>query len=285
MSILVTGATSQVGYFLLPKLSAGRVPVVALSRYPQEPVEGVNWRQGHLPDGLGAIRSLDGIISLGPLDGLMLWLSQQEQAPAPRLVATSSMSIVTKQHSAEESERLIVQRLQAGEAGVREQCERLGMAWTLIRPTLIYGAGIDRSLTPIARKAARWRIFPLPAGSGWRQPLHADDLAQALLLALACDGARGKVIELGGGERLRAQDMFERVRKSLPVATLPLRLSPGMLRVLRHWLPGFRGPLSRLDEDLVADNTDTMNLLGLSPRPFLPDARELGFHSMLAGRT
>lgn len=276
MSILVTGATSQVGYFLLPRLKAAQLPVVALSRCAQKPAEGVIWRLGSLPE-IPLMAQLRAVISLAPLESLALWLSRHEVRPAARLVATSSMSVLTKRHSGEVSEQLIVQSLEKGEAGVIRECARLGMACTLIRPTLIYGAGMDKSLTPVALKAARWRVFPLPAGRGWRQPLHADDLAQALLLALACEQAAGKILEIGGGERLSAQDMFKRVQKSVPVRTVPLNLGPKLLSLLPRFLPAFRGPLSRLNEDLIADNTDVENLLGLSPRVFLPDAAGLGF--------
>lgn len=282
MSILVTGATSQVGYFLLPRMLSAQLPVIALSRHPQQPVEGVTWCQGHLPE-IPLATKLHGIISLGPLESLAHWLSKHESPPAARLVATSSMSILTKRHSTQASERLTVGSLEAGEAGVIRECVRLGMAWTLIRPTLIYGAGIDKSLTLVAHKAARWRVFPLPAGRGRRQPLHADDLAQALLLALDCNETSGKVLELGGGERLTAQDMFERVRKNLPVRTLPVRLGPKLLSFMYRVLPKFRGPLSRLNEDLIADNADVRNLLGLSPRPFLVDAAGLGFGAPSSG--
>jgi hypothetical protein len=33
-----------------------------------------------------------------------------------------------------------------------------------------------------------------------------------------------------------------------------------------------RGPLTRLEANLIADNSDVQRLLGVSPRPFRPDA-------------
>ena len=64
-----------------------------------------------------------------------------------------------------------------------------GIACTVFRPTLIYGAGTDRSLAPIARFARRWRVLPVPLGAnGLRQPVHARDLAAACVAVLANAG-------------------------------------------------------------------------------------------------
>jgi nucleoside-diphosphate-sugar epimerase len=140
-----------------------------------------------------------------------------------------------------------------------------------LRPTLIYGAGSDKSLTPLARRAMRTRAFPRPIGGGLRQPVHADDIALATLAAI--DRPADRVLMLGGGERLTAGDMFARVQRSLPMATLPLPVPTWLLRLVRHAVPRLRGPLARLDADLVADNSELERLLDVHPRPFRPDAR------------
>jgi nucleoside-diphosphate-sugar epimerase len=118
----------------------------------------------------------------------------------------------------------------------------------------------------------RQRVFPLLAGRGLRQPVHADDIAQAVMAALDQPEAAGRVLPLGGGERLPASEMFARVRNSLPVATLPVPLPAWLLRLSRHAVPRLRGPLTRLEANLIADNSEVQRLLGVSPRPFQPDA-------------
>jgi nucleoside-diphosphate-sugar epimerase len=182
------------------------------------------------------------------------------------------MSAESKQASDVPAERAISQSLRDGEAALAAACERVGALWTVFRPTLIYGAGLDKSLTPIARRAIRLRVFPLPAGRGLRQPVHADDIAAAVLAALDHPESAGRVLPLGGGERLTAGEMFARVQRSLPVATLPVPLPAWLLRTGRHAVPRLRGPLTRLEADLIADNSELQRLLGVSPRPFRPDA-------------
>jgi nucleoside-diphosphate-sugar epimerase len=272
MSLVLTGATSQIGHYLRPRLAQRGVPVTAISRRPPaHALPNERWLQTDLAGGL-PLASLSGaetLVSFGPLDGLGHWLDAQSQLPFKRIIATGSMSVESKAASDDASERALVARLQAGEAGVQQTCRRLGIAWTIFRPTLIYGAGLDKSLTPIARRAMRTRLFPIPMAQGLRQPVHADDIAQAVIAAL--DGrADNRIIRIGGGERLAYQQMFKRVRDSLPVATLPVFVPHLALEVLTRLKPALRGPVSRLDADLVADNTPLIEQLGVHPRAFAP---------------
>ena len=187
-----------------------------------------------------------------------------------RVVATSSMSAESKIASPAAAERALAQRLRDGEVALASVCAARGIEWSTLRPTLVYGVARDRNLTPLVRRAARWRVFGLPAGAGLRQPVHADDVAMACVRALD-DGATGQVVPIGGGERLRASEMFARVRASLPFATLPLPVPAWAIALGARMPTPLRGPLLRLEQDLVADNTALEHLLGVQPRPFRPD--------------
>lgn len=269
-TVLVLGASSQLGHFLLPGLVATRVRVLALSRDPQPATPGVEWLRGALPRPPSIAEGAASICSFAPLDALAEWLDSGALPRLERVVATSSMSADSKQASPVAHERAIARRLHTGETALAQACARRGVAWTVFRPTLVYGAARDRSLTPLARRAVHWRVFALPAGTGLRQPVHAADVALAVQVAL--DGAAaGHVIPIGGGERLPASRMFERVRASVPVRTMPLRVPAPLVQLGARLLPSLRGPLSRLDQDLVADNGELERLLGVRPRGFAPD--------------
>ena len=270
MRVVVFGASGQIGRFLLPRLVAANAAVQAISRHPRDAAAGVSWLRGALPDAVPTLTATDALISLGPLDAFVAWLERTPLAGAPRVVATSSMSAVSKTTSPDAGERALGARLCDAEQRLAARCDALGATWTMLRPTLIYGAGMDRSLTPLARRAARWRVFPLPAGNGLRQPVHAEDVALAVLAALDRPQSAGQVIPLGGGERLTAAAMFARVRAALPIATLPLPIPRAALRIAGRMLPRLRGPLARLDQDLIADNAAAERLLGITPRPFAP---------------
>ncbi|HUA79332.1 MAG TPA: NAD-dependent epimerase/dehydratase family protein [Dyella sp.] len=272
MTVLVFGASSQIGRYLLPLLAARGEPVVAVSRSARTSTNEVTWLAGRLPDAVPVVEDISAIFSFGPLHAFASWLNRAELPHAPRVVVTSSMSAQSKRDSEVPAERDLSQRLRDGETAVADACATHGSEWTVLRPTLIYGAGLDKSLTPIARRAMRTRIFPLPAGRGMRQPVHAQDLAYAALAALDIAASAGKILPIGGGERLPVRDMFARVRQSLPVDTVLVPVPGWLLHVARRTAGPLRGPLSRLETDLVADNTEVARILGIEPRPFRPDA-------------
>lgn len=270
MTCIVFGGSGQIGQFLLPRLAALGAPVCALSRSAQADTPGVHWQRGSLPDAPGLPLEPTALVSLGPLTEFAEWLERAALRSQPRVVAMSSMSALSKAGSPDPAERAMIATLVAAEQRVIACCERRGLRWTLLRSTLIYGAGTDKSLAPIARAAMRWRVFPLPQGRGLRQPVHADDLALAVLGALERPESAGRVIAVGGGERLRADAMFARVRAGLPVWTLPLPIPRALFGMLVTLLPRRAAMVARLDTDLVADDADARRLLGLHARQFAP---------------
>jgi nucleoside-diphosphate-sugar epimerase len=275
---LVLGASGAIGRFLIPRLRERGCDVIALSRLPRAGTDPrLRWIVGDLHSTVPELPALDALYSLGPLDAFSRWFAQTRIAGTPHIVAFGSMSIETKRESEDAHERALATRLQHAEQGLVAVADARGCAWTLFRPTLIYGAGVDRSLTPIARFAQRWRVFPRLAGaSGLRQPVHAQDLASACIAASDNVRTRSRTYALGGGERLTFTAMLERVRESLPLRTLPL---PIPLAALRGTLriagaiglrPTHAGAIERLTRDLVADHAAAVADFDWAPREFRP---------------
>ena len=278
---LVLGASGQIGCFLLPRLLMAGHDVLALSRQQRTSRHAqLKWMAGDLFATMPESPPVDTIFSLGPLDGLATWLASSCLDGTPHIVAIGSMSIEGKRGSADPAEHALVETLRRSEAALADAAENRGCAWTLLRPTLIYGAGIDRSLSPLARFGARFRILPkVPFAHGLRQPVHASDLADVCLSTLGRDAARCRSFDLGGGERLSFADMLERVRRSLagPVLGVPLtpsmaRLALSVARTHPRWRSVGAAALERLQRDLVADDGPARRNLGWAPRGFHPTA-------------
>lgn len=268
--VLVFGASGSVGRFLLPQL-AQLHPAIAVSRAAR--VGASNWIRGDLNDQGMTWPQAETVISLGPLDAFATWLQRYPAATLRRVIALSSMSAESKRDSIDPHERALAERLRAAETLVMATAARRGVACTLFRPTLIYGAGMDRSLAPIARFARRWRLLPVPIGaSGLRQPVHARDLAAACAGVVANAATYGKIYALGGGERLRFDALLLRLRSALPGLVLPLPLPLIALRLLSRWRQAATfnpAAVARLRESLIADNRAAARDFGYAPVAFI----------------
>jgi nucleoside-diphosphate-sugar epimerase len=274
---VVFGASGAIGRFLLPRLLEAGHEVVAVSRAARTSGDArLRWIAGSLPGDVPSLPAGATIFSLGPLDVFAAWFASHGVRDA-RVIAIGSRSIETKKDSADASERDVAARLARAEASLGASAARL----TVLRPTLIYGAGLDRSLTPIVAFARRWHVFPYVAGAkGQRQPVHADDLASACV-ALAHAMPQRRVYDVGGSERIAFTEMLRRVRASLPFAALalpvPLAIAnagAGLARVSPAFRAASAGAIARMREDLLVDHSAAAADFGWSPRAFHPEPRD-----------
>ncbi len=277
---LVFGASGQIGEAQLARLAGAGWQVFAVSRLPRTPAGGVTWLTGEFANVGGLPEAVDVVFSTGPLDGFAQWYARGQVATR-RVVAFGSTSLDTKQASADAYERDIVARLQAAERLVFDTASANGAAATVLRPTLVYGAGRDQTLARIAAMGRRMGFFVLPRGAnGKRQPVHVDDLAHAALAVVDAPATHGKAYALPGGETLAYRDM---VARTLAALDPPARLWEVPMPVFRTalWLARKAGMMrgltddavARMREDLVFDASPARRDFGYARRLFEPDAK------------
>lgn len=278
-SALVFGGTGQIGAALLARLRAAGWYSFAVSREVREEQENTRWLRGEfdampeLPD------RVDAIFSTGPLDRFSHWYADAGIA-CPRVIAFGSTSIGTKHDSVDAGERDLAARLQDAEARVLATASARGARATLLRPTLVYGAGSDQTLSRIAAMARRSGFFVLPASArGRRQPVHVADLAAAALAVIDVPATHGQAYALPGGETVDYREMIGRTLAALQPAprliVLPSPLFALVVRAARATgrLQGLTGAaVARMREDLVFDAGPARRDFGYAPRGFRPDA-------------
>lgn len=274
---LVLGASGQVGYFLLRRL--GRDMIAVARNIPSwSSGERAKWQCLDLWTATEPPAATQ-LISAGPLDGCVAWLERVGAGALQRIVALSSMSAVHKQDSPDACERALAARLLEHEQRLLAFAERHGIACTLLRPTLIWGAGLDRSLTPYAQRAARRGFAFIPAAaSGLRQPVHADDLAAICIALLARTPATPAPLELGGGERLPLAELLARCVHSVDARALRVPMPRALLAAAGAAASrlGFEsGAVAvRALTDQCADSEATWREFGLTARGFAPVAAD-----------
>lgn len=278
-TVLVTGATSQVGLCVVKRLLMSGAEVVALSRGRPIPFrhEHLRWSHGDLTDKAFRLPegSFDMAVHCAPIWYLPPVIQKLAAAGVKRVVAFGSTSVFAKALSRNAAERKLVARQARAEAEMEAQCRLGNLQWTLLRPTLIYGLGLDANITSLARLIDRLGfLFIYPPASGHRQPVHADDLAMAVLGAANTPAAVNKAYNVSGGEIVSYREMLERLFKILgkkphlfATTLLPLALDiAGWLTMRRH----ISGEIARrMNDDLVFFHDDATNDFGFKPRPYL----------------
>lgn len=281
-AVLLTGASSQIGVFAIPRLIEAGFRVVAVNRkgkpahYPV--FEQVSWATaGNACD---AARSCRFLLSAGPL-GLakrfLLACEYLEQA-----VVFSSSSVDTKQASGDPAEREQVRDMQLLESELQSVAGSRGLKLTVFRPTLIYGCGMDTNVSRLATWIKKAGFMPVNGeAAGLRQPVHADDLAAVAVDALGNSADLPRVMNLCGGETLSYAEMVGRIfaamGKPARLLHLPEWLFVMAVSIAGRLMPGsgLNGEMVRRQRhDLVFDDSEARRLLAYKPRPFRPALKD-----------
>jgi NADH dehydrogenase len=147
-----------------------------------------------------------------------------------------------------------------------------GIAYTIFRPSWVYGPR-DKALNKFAFFARTMPVVPLPGpGTAKVQPLHVDDLGEAVARALVTPAAENEVIELGGPQLLNFKQIVKtmlgvmgRKRGVLPAPTPFVKMGAALLyrmpgKVLSPRAVDFANGESRVD------NRKAKEILGIQPR-------------------
>ena len=277
-TVTLLGATGFVGGRVLRNLDQQGIRVEAVSRQPRPPglSPNIGWTQADLnePGAVARIPWSETVISTVFVAMTAQVVEQWSRGASRRLVAFSSTSALTKSNSSESSDREISVLLSEGEARLRELHPKV----TILRPTMIYGGPGDRNVERVAQQLLKFPFFPLVgSGMGLRQPVHADDLATAAVLATKSSLASGKAYNLAGSEVLPFRQMIQRIgaanNSAVRFVSIPLPAARTALLLLSS-LPRFRGiplgSLERMNRDLVFDISQARHDFRYAPRAFEP---------------
>ena len=281
LKILVTGASSMIGEFLLPMLVDAGYEVVVTSRTHHVAQYGVRWLQldfmhDQWAESVGEVDLWVNLTSILLLPGLLPGCLTSLKVK--RLMAFSSTSKFTKKDAKSEQDRQLAEALDAAEGDVRACCEENGVDWVIFRPTMIYCLNRDKNISLIVEKIRRFHFFPLiSSGCGLRQPVHAEDLAQACVQAIGSEGIANKGYNLSGGEVLSYRAMVERLFECLGMRAVLVPVPLGLLRMciaLLRIFPRYRylsaDMADRMRRDMVFSHEEASRDFGYSPGPFRP---------------
>lgn len=273
MRILVTGATGFLGEHVLAARPPGcRIEILArptsdLSGLP----EGIRVRRGDLSDAASLKKAFEGVDVLLNLASMGFGhapnlIEAYQSARIPRAVFISTTSIFTTLPAPAKSVRLEAEKL----------LQESGLAFTLLRPTMIYGTPRDRNLWRLIRFLRLSPVAPLVnGGKSLQQPIHVQDAARAIWQVLGKPVTVGKAYNIAGRRPLSLAEMVEtitqRLNRRVKIVPISLRAAIAGAAVARHFplLPRItREQILRLEEDKNYDIAPARAEFGFEPIDF-----------------
>jgi nucleoside-diphosphate-sugar epimerase len=275
--IAVTGATGFTGPFVVRGLAA-RFPAASIRCFVRpgsrrDVLDGlpVEFAEGDLRDGASLDRALDGcdaivhVASLGFdwVDPLFDAIGRHGTVRRGVFVSTTAILTTLAVRSRPLREH--------GEARVRAS----GLAWTIVRPTMIYGTPGDRNIARLIRFIERSPIVPVIAPEARQQPVHVADVADGIVAALSTPAAAGQTYTLSGAAPITFETLVRETIRATGRRRLVLRLPfwpvRAGVRLLNAAPIGARVSVEQVDrlrEDKAFDHDAAARDLGYRPRPF-----------------
>ncbi len=280
LSFGILGASSLVGNSVVSLLAENQSQITAFSRRSNATAEG-NFEWKKLPSAsfgtdLEVGEAIEYWCSVAPIWVLPEYFSMLEAYGARRIVALSSTSRYSKQNSDDLGERAVAQRLVRGEEKLKDWAKRTGIAWTILRPTMIYGQGRDQNVSQIAEFIRRFGFFPVCGeAKGLRQPIHLEDVAATCVAALQKPLAENCAYNIAGREILTYKEMVARVFHALDcpprIVSIPVDVFRLIITGVR-FIPRYRrwtaAMALRMNQDLVFDCSAASHDLGIVARSF-----------------
>lgn len=277
--VILTGATGQVGLHILRRLVVYKVNTFAI--YHNHTVDlhspELEWVAGDLTTdfiNLGE-RKAKTLIHATRIWKLPRHLKRFSDMGIKRLICFSCYTQASGSEPKSIYEREVKQREIKAEESVIRQCKEFGINYTILHPAMIYGDGLDEKITAVAKFINRFKFFPVAKFSdGMRQPVHAEDVAEAALKIINMKKTFGKTYSLPGIRKITYRSMIENIFTVLGKKERIIHI-PFLAGILDGFslLSGKRSingeMIRRMSVDMIYDDTEAKADFKYSPREFV----------------
>ena len=288
MRMLITGGSGFLGGYVLREAAKQGHETVALARSDAAAAALAALDATPVRGDLNDPRSLIEAFS-GRKHDVLVNLASLGFGHAPAIVSAAELAGIDRAIFI--STTAVTTRLPVTSKRVRldaeERIAASDLNWTILRPTMIYGDPGDRNLSRLLPLLCRVPVLPVPGARHLQQPVHAADVANAVLAAAERLAAVGRIYDVAGPEPLTFTELLRTAARAVSSRTrfVPVPLAPVIFTARGYELlrsnPRIRTEqLRRLAEDKAFAIDDAIRDLGYAPRTFgegiLAEARAMG---------
>jgi uncharacterized protein YbjT (DUF2867 family) len=279
MNVLLTGARGFIGSHLARALRAREYVVVEARRDVDDGTAAVRadfTRDVTVRDWLPKLVGIDAVINAVGIvreHGAQTFESIHKRAPQALFTACVAAGVRrVVQISALGADRGMT-RYFLSKRAADDYLATLPLEWTIVRPALVFGPGA--SSARLFTRLAQLPVVPLPGRGEQRvQPLHIDDLTEALVHLLGDASTHRARIELVGPQSFSLRELLVGLRttgRMNPPRFLQVPMS--IVRAAAHVAasPLDSETLAILETGERGDPATIRHLLGRPPRPIDPN--------------
>ncbi len=301
-SILITGANGFVGKILCAELLQHALAIKTVVRSMnidnkknQLVVDSINAKT----DWTAALKDMDVVIhlaarvhvmkdkSLDPLeefrkvnvDGTLTLATQAAKAGVKRFIFISSIKVngeftelnkpFTEQDAANPQDAYAISKHEA-EQGLLLIAQQTGMEVVIIRPPLIYGAGVKANFASMLKAIKRG--FPLPLGAvhNKRSFVYVGNLVSLIVRCIDHSAAKNQVFLVSDDHDLSTTELLQQCATALRVKSRLLPVPQNLIKAFAALL-NKQAVAQRLCGNLQVDISKTCNLLDWKPPTTVAD--------------
>jgi uncharacterized protein YbjT (DUF2867 family) len=284
ITVLIVGAGGFVGRHIAGRLAAegvrvtaaGRDPLRLRRRLPGAKVVGCDLARDDVADWVDRLGGIDAVVNCAGIlaaggdyarvhdHGAAALFDAARLAGVGRVIQISALGADPGATTAYHRSKRAADDHLAAIGG-----DGTAMGWAVLRPSLVLGRG-GASMALFAALAALPAMPRLGAGR-WRiQPIHIDDLAEAVVRLVRQSGPLAMRIDMVGPVPLTTDELTHVLRRWLGFGPAPFLPVPDRLLGFVAWLgfgPATPESLAMLRAGNVAPVAPMVAALGFSPRP------------------
>lgn len=158
-------------------------------------------------------------------------------------------------------------------AAAEEIVRASGMAWTIVRPTLVYEREGGLEFMGFLQSLLKYPVVPFVGkGLALKNPVHVDDMGRGLLAIAGNSKSHGKIYNFTGGEEISIRDLARLMLRhqgvTKPFVHIPLPICRAaafiMERVMKN--PPLTGyAITRIEQNASPDSSEARRDLGYAP--------------------
>jgi NADH dehydrogenase len=241
--IVITGATGFVGEEIVKQAHAAGYPIRAIVRDPQ-PARWLTERYGaelfhgnvlYAPSIEGAMQGARCVIHLVGI------IHERKENTFERAHAQATRHVVDEAKKSEVTRYIHMSALGTRENArsryhqtkwaAEEYVRKSGLAWTILRPSFIYGPH-DKAINTLAQLVRRLPFVPvLGDGTTKIQPISVENVAKAFVTAVRTDASIGKTYDLCGSDAFTWNELYDKLQGILGTRKRKLHLPLPVARV------------------------------------------------------